>query len=229
MPHERVQVDLVDDREHRALVEQLLDVLRSPVADADGLDEPLLLRVHECSPDFLAGLRTADGRVHEVQVEVLLLGSFERGLQITQGFVVCRIPAQLGGEKDFGSGSVGELCGVSKIRMTSLSEEGIAGPSPGGIPPLSHDARSRTETANGLFTSRPTSLTEPFIQPSSTLRLVLVPLGRVDVPVSGVQSVLDRLIRLFPGHLVYSQPQLWDRCSIVELNVSGMSAGMVQP
>ncbi len=53
-------------------------------ADADAPDEALLLRIHDSSPAFCPSLRTSDGGVNEVQVDVSESAFLER--------LACRFP-----------------------------------------------------------------------------------------------------------------------------------------
>lgn len=92
--HERMEVDLVDDGQFRAVVQKLLDMFGAPVrylqcsapvchdtpqgTHSDRLDQALLLGIDQSPPDVLPDLRPADRRVHEVEVKVLDLGPFER-------------------------------------------------------------------------------------------------------------------------------------------------------
>lgn len=104
MPHERVEVDLVEHGQLHAVLDHLVDVLGAKVANTDRLDEPLVPSGEEGSPDLLSLRRTAQGRVHQVQVEVVQPRLLQRVLQVGQSQVVRPIPHQLGRDEDLRSG-----------------------------------------------------------------------------------------------------------------------------
>lgn len=61
-------------------------------------------------------------------------------------------------------------------------------------------------------------LTQELVDALSTGPLILVPLGRVDVTVASLQSVIHSLLRLIIRHLIDTQAELWDRLAIVHLH-----------
>jgi hypothetical protein len=70
-PHERMQIDLVEDGQLYALIHKLLDMLDAVVADSDALDESGLFGLDTACPTALPHVWTADGRVKEIQVNVV--------------------------------------------------------------------------------------------------------------------------------------------------------------
>jgi hypothetical protein len=76
------------------------------VGDADAPDELLLLGPLERAPALLAELGPADGRVHQVEVDVAARGVLDRVLDRLDRLVVRRRLAQLGRVKDLRPGDV---------------------------------------------------------------------------------------------------------------------------
>ena len=65
-----MQTDLVDNRKLEFRVHHFLQVPDTEVADPHATYNPLRLGFENCFPTLRTLLRAADGRVHEVQVDV---------------------------------------------------------------------------------------------------------------------------------------------------------------
>lgn len=88
MPHKRMQINLVDDRQLVTSGDNFLNMLGPKIGHADGLDQPRLLSVNQRLPQLLPKRNAATGRVQKIEVKVSQPSALERRPQVGQRLLV---------------------------------------------------------------------------------------------------------------------------------------------
>lgn len=88
----------------------------------NGLDQPLLLRIHHRPPAFLPDLRSSQCRVQEVQVKVLHSGAFQAPSKILQSALVGAESLELCSEVDGFTRLPGGFCLLSQMLLPLRQE-----------------------------------------------------------------------------------------------------------
>lgn len=109
MPHEGMEVNLVNGRQRDFLIDEFLDVLLAKVGNTDRLDKTLRLGIAKSLPDVLPDDGTANGGVHEVKVKILDTGAFEGALEIGKSLFIARVVLELRCKEDLPSRSISSL------------------------------------------------------------------------------------------------------------------------
>lgn len=109
MPHEGMEVNLVNGRQRDFLIDEFLDVLLAKVGNTDRLDKTLGLGIAKSLPDVLPDDGTANGGVHEVKVKILDTGAFEGALEVGKSLFIARVVLELRCKEDLLSRGISSL------------------------------------------------------------------------------------------------------------------------